>query len=132
MKYITQFTLSFLLLLFGASGIIAQADQAKLPPSIRTTGEATVVVKPDRAQIDIGVTTEAPSSQAAVTQNAQKQDAAIAKVREILGAGADIKTISFSVTPVYRYPRDGERTLTGYSATNIVRVTIDDLGKVGE
>jgi uncharacterized protein YggE len=49
-----------------------------------------------------------------------------------LGAGADIKTVSYSLQPNYRYPQGGgEPTITGYTATNIVRVTLDDLTKVG-
>jgi uncharacterized protein YggE len=50
----------------------------------------------------------------------------------LLGAGADIKTVSYTLSPNYRYPREGgEPTLTGYTATNIVRVTLDDLTQVG-
>ena len=50
----------------------------------------------------------------------------------LLGANADIKTISYSVSPNYRYPKEGgEPTITGYTATNIVRVTLDDLTRVG-
>jgi uncharacterized protein YggE len=121
---------SVLLLLIGAVTASAQTD--KLPPSIKTTGEATVVVQPDRAQIDVGVVTESTNSQTAVSQNAEKVTATLAALRQLLGADADIKTISYSVTPKYQYPRDGgEATLTGYTATNIVRVTLDDLAKVG-
>lgn len=122
-----------LILLFGIGQAAAQTAEVKSEPFIRTTGEATVTVKPDRAQIDVGVVTQAVTSQSAVSQNAQKQDATIAKLRGILGSAAEIKTISFSVTPVYRYPREGGNpTITGYSATNIVRVTLDDLSKVGD
>jgi uncharacterized protein YggE len=118
---------SVLLLLIGAVTASAQTD--KLPPSIKTTGEATVVVQPDRAQIDVG---ESTNSQTAVSQNAEKVTATLAALRQLLGADADIKTISYSVTPKYQYPRDGgEATLTGYTATNIVRVTLDDLTKIG-
>lgn len=121
-----------ILTLFGVSGIFAQASPNHLPPHVRTSGEATVTVKPDRAQIDVGVVTQADTSQAAVQQNAQKLEATLTRLRQLLGAGADIKTISYSVTPNYRYPQGGgEPTITGYTATNIVRVTLDDLTKVG-
>ena len=121
-----------LILFFGAAGISAQETGIKLPPHVRTTGEATVTVKPDRAQIDVGVVTQANTSQAAVQQNAQKLESALTELRKLLGADAEIKTISYSVTPNYRYPKEGgEPTITGYTATNIVRVTVDDLTKVG-
>lgn len=118
--------------LLGVSGISAQATPNHLPPHVRTSGEATVTVKPDRAQIDVGVVTQADTSQSAVQQNAQKLEATLTRLRQLLGAGADIKTISYSVTPNYRYPQGGgEPTISGYTATNIVRVTLDDLTKVG-
>ncbi len=132
MKYTNILTIAFLLL-FGASGIAAQETTGSpLPPHIRTSGEATVTVRPDRAQIDVGVVTQADTSQAAVQQNAEKLDVTLSRLRQLLGADSDIKTISYSVTPNYRYPQGGgEPTITGYSATNIVRVTLDDLTKVG-
>lgn len=110
----------------------AQESIEKLPPSIRTTGEAEVLVQPDRARIDVGVVTQADTSQAAASQNAQKLEATLARLRTLLGANADIKTISYTLTPNYRYPREGgEPTISGYTATNIVRITLDDLTKVG-
>lgn len=121
-----------LITLLGASGIFAQSTPNHLPPHVRTTGEATVTVRPDRAQIDVGVVTQANTSQAAVQQNAQKLEATLTRLRQLLGTDADIKTISYSVTPNYRYPQGGgEPTITGYTATNIVRVTLDDLTKIG-
>ncbi|MFN2411723.1 MAG: SIMPL domain-containing protein [Pyrinomonadaceae bacterium] len=110
----------------------AQDSTDKLPPSIRTVGEAEIAVKPDRAEIDVGVVTQAENSRNAVEQNARKLAATLARLRTLLGADADIKTISYSLTPNYRYPQTGgEPTITGYTATNIVRVTLDDLARVG-
>jgi hypothetical protein len=121
-----------LILVFGAAVVPAQETNIKLPPHVRTTGEATVTVRPDRAQIDVGVVTQADTSQAAVQQNAQKLETTLSNLKRLLGADADIKTISYSVTPNYRYPKEGgEPTISGYTATNIVRVTVDDLTKVG-
>src|SRR5688500_5534741 len=135
-------TMKFAKLLFANAalvmilGVVQAAAQTqpipKLPPSIRTTGEATVTARPDRAQIDVGVVTQADTSQNAVSQNAQKLESTLARLRQLLGANADIKTISYNVTPNYRYPKEGgEPTIAGYTATNIVRVTLDDLTKVG-
>lgn len=123
--------LFFILILFTSSSV-AQETFNKLPPSIRTSGEAVVTVQPDRARIDVGVVTQANSSQTAVSQNAQKLEATLARLRQLLGANADVKTVSYTLTPNYRYPREGgEPTITGYTATNIVRVTLDDLTRVG-
>lgn len=125
--------LLFAIFLFTGSAFAQESVSGKLPPSINTTGEAVVTARPDRARIDIGVVTQADNSRNAVEQNAQKLEATLAALRKLLGANADIKTVSYSVQPNYRYPpQGGEPTIEGYTATNIVRVTLDDLTKVGE
>jgi uncharacterized protein len=116
--------------LFTAANAQDVPDQ--MPAHIRTTGEATVTATPDRVRIDVGVVTQSESSATAVSQNAEKLAATLAELRKLLGRDADIKTISYVVAPVYRYPREGgEPSITGYTATNIVRVTLDDLAKTG-
>jgi uncharacterized protein len=124
----------FLLILFlFAAQIGAQERPEKLPPSIQTSGEAKVTAQPDRARIDLGVVTQASNSQAAAEQNAQKLETTLSRLRQMLGTGADIKTISYTIQPNYRYPKEGgQPEITGYTATNIVRVTLDDLTQVGK
>jgi uncharacterized protein YggE len=122
-------TASLLILIFAVS--FAAAQETIRQPFIRTVGEAVENVAPDRAEIDIGVVTEAASSQAAVSQNAQKVEATLARLRSLLGSQADIKTVSYNVSPVYRYPQNAEPQITGYSAANTVRVTLDDLTRIG-
>ena len=103
---------------------------AQQPPvsSIRVTGDARVTAKPDRVQIDIGVTTRAAKSQDAASQNAQQ----VAAVRKAAGPGADLKTVSYALNPNYQYhPNGAEPTLEGYTAVNVVRVTLDELAKMG-
>src|SRR6202049_5050067 len=106
---------------------------AQSPPvsSIRVTGDAKVTARPDRVQIDIGVTTRAAQSQEAASQNARQVDAVLAAVRKATPA-AVLKTISYSLNPNYQYHSNGEEpTITGYSAVNVVQVTLDDLAKIG-
>lgn len=105
----------------------------RLPPAIRVTGEATVKAKPDQAEVDIGVVTQASTAQAAGTQNAQQTDRVIDELRRALGPNANIKTINYSLTPNYRYPREGgQPTITGYTASNTVQVITNDLTQVGK
>ena len=113
---------------------LAQDSPDKLTrPTIRVNGEATVSAKPDQAEINIGVVTQATTGQAAASQNAQKQDAVLSELRKMLGAAAEIKTISYSLNPNYRYPREGgQPTITGYTASNIVQVKTEDLTQVGK
>ncbi|HEX8186460.1 MAG TPA: SIMPL domain-containing protein, partial [Blastocatellia bacterium] len=126
--------LILIVMILLSSKASAQDAQDRTPrPSIRVTGEATITAKPDQALIDIGVVTQAQTAQIAATQNAQKQEAVIAALRRVMGAGADIKTISYSLNPDYRYPeRGGQPTITGYSASNTVQVKTSDLTQVGK
>ncbi|MFY9557861.1 MAG: SIMPL domain-containing protein [Blastocatellia bacterium] len=104
-----------------------------LHPSIRVTGDATVSVKPDQAEISIGVVTQAPTAQAAAAQNAQKQDSVISELRKTLGSNADIKTVSYSLNPNYRYPKEGgQPTIAGYTASNTVQIKTTNLEQVGK
>jgi uncharacterized protein len=99
--------------------------------SIRVTGEARVTARPDRVQIDIGVTTRAPTSQEAAARNARDVDTVLAAVRKATPA-AELKTVGYSLNPNYQYhPNGGEPTIDGYIAANIVQVTLDDLAKIG-
>src|SRR5581483_10954738 len=105
---------------------VASAEEARdhpAPPAIRVVGEGRVTVKPDQAQLDVGVTTQAESAQAAGTQNARKVDAVLAAVKKTAGAGADIKTVGYSLSANYRYPKEGgQPAVTGYTASNVVQI----------
>jgi uncharacterized protein YggE len=115
----------------AASPLGAQQTPASPLSSIRVTGDAKVTARPDRVQIDIGVTTRATQSQEAASQNARQVDAVLAAVRKATPA-AVLKTISYSLNPTYEYHSNGaEPTITGYSAVNVVQVTLDDLAKIG-
>jgi uncharacterized protein len=102
-------------------------------PSIRTTGEATVTAKPDRAIIDLGVVAQAQTAQAAAAQNATRLDSVLRALKNAAGTGAEIRTISYSLDPDYRYPKPGgQPELAGYTARNVVQVTTPDLGAAGK
>lgn len=107
----------------------AAAPQAPSPiPTVKAAAETTVQARPDRARIHIGVVTRAPSAQAAAAENAKQLDKVLAALRQVLGAGAAIRTIGYSVTPDMRYPREGGApAITGYTANNTVEATVDDL-----
>src|SRR5579859_6171164 len=114
---------------------VSQVNAQQIAPpvsSIRVTGDAVATAKPDRAQIDVGVLTQEKQSQNAATQNARQMDSILTALHRLLGADADIKTLIYSLSPDYQYrPIGGKPSVSSYTATNVVRVTVDDLGKVG-
>jgi uncharacterized protein len=111
----------------------ALADSSSSQSSIRVTGTSTVPANPDRARIDVGVVTRAPESQAAVSQNARTFNEVMTSLRKTFGPNADIRALTYSLNPDYQYHASGgQPTITGYTATHIVRVTIDDLSGIGD
>jgi uncharacterized protein YggE len=104
--------------------------QAVPPPAVSVTGEATVSVAPDQAQIDGGVTSDAKTAREASEAN----NAAMNKVLQALkGAGIeerDIQTSRLSLQPQYAQNRTGPSPVTGYRASNRVTVRVRDVAKV--
>ncbi|MBS0366052.1 MAG: SIMPL domain-containing protein [Proteobacteria bacterium] len=120
--------LPLLLACVAATPVLAEVPPAQL----HVGGSAQVTAKPDRVQIDVGVSSRAPRSQDAAAQNAHQVEAVLAAVRQVAGAGAQLRTVNYSLNPDYQYhPSGTPPTLLGYSASNVVRVTLDDLDRAG-
>jgi uncharacterized protein YggE len=116
--------------LLAAALAVPAAAQQNPVSSIRVSAEARVSAKPDRAQVDVGVSTHAPSSQQAANDNARQVDAVLTAVRKATPQ-AQLKTVNYSINPTYQYHPTGEPpTATGFDASNIVQVTLDDLAQV--
>jgi len=100
------------------------------PPAISVTGEATVWVAPDQAQIDGGVTSDAKTAR----ETSEANNAAMGKVLLALkGAGIeekDYQTSRLSLQPQYAPNRTGSSPITGYRASNRVTIRLRDVTKV--
>jgi len=119
-------------ILAGAAGAQTPAYGGR-PASVKATGDAVIYVKPDQARIDLGVVTQAATAQAAAAQNAAQSQAVLDKLRAALGSKADIKTVGYSLNPNFKYPRDGgQPTIDGYTASNTVQLTSEDLDGLGK
>jgi uncharacterized protein len=121
------------LALFLATATLLAAPalaQTMPPPAISVTGEATVSVPPDQAQIDGGVTSDAKTAREASDAN----NAAMGKVLLALkGAGIeekDYQTSRLSLQPQYAPNRSGPSPVVGYRASNRVTVRLRDVTKV--
>jgi uncharacterized protein YggE len=120
----------FVLLLTLLAPLRAQESTSNVLPSMLVHGEATVSAEPDEANIDIGIVSQAPTSQAAAELNAKQANTVTQALRALLPS-ANIKTVNFAVNPNYRYPKDGGApTILGYTANNTVRVVLDDISKL--
>jgi uncharacterized protein YggE len=103
------------------------------PPSITAVGNATVSVPPDLARVDIGVVTQSATAQDATAANATRTAAVIGALQGLVTSNSNIKTISYSLSPVYNNPPSGQSpSIIGYTVTNTVEVTLFDLTQIGK
>jgi uncharacterized protein YggE len=97
---------------------------------ISVTGEATLAVAPDQAQVDGGVTSDGKTAREASETN----NAAMGKVLLALKAAGlaekDIQTSRLSLQPQYPPNRSGASPIVGYRASNRVTVRLRDVSKV--
>ena len=115
----------------AAALLAAPALAQVIPPAaISVTGEATVSVPPDLAEIGGGVTSEAKTAREASEAN----NAAMGKVLQALkGAGIegkDIQTARLSLQPQSAPNRSGPSAIAGYRASNRVTIRVRDVTKV--
>jgi len=112
----------------------ARAD-SDFPPAISVTGEASVSMPPDLAEVDAGVATDGKTAREASEAN----NSAMAKVMQALKAAniddRDIQTSRLSLQPQYAaklpgYNVSGVNQITGYRASNRVTIKLHDVGKV--
>jgi uncharacterized protein YggE len=102
-------------------------------PYVQATGEATVSVKPDQALIEIGVVSQASTAATASVQNAKQTDAVLGELNVLLGRTKKVRTMNYSVRPNFQYPKPGAApNISGYIATNVVEIMLDDLGQVSK
>ena len=121
-----------LLIAFAFTAVLC-AQMPTRVASITAVGDASISVTPDMARVDVGVSTQAATAQDATQQNATQAGTVITALQALLGTNATIKTISYSVSPVYNNPPQGQSaTIIGYVVTNIVEVTLTDLTQVGK
>jgi uncharacterized protein YggE len=111
----------------------AQDSQAPFSaiPQIAVTGHGEIKVSPDRATIQVSVQTRAVTAAAAAAENATKQQAVLAALRQ-LGLGNDqLSTINYNVYPEQRYEQGKEPVIVGYNVTNTILVDVRKLAQVG-
>lgn len=120
---------AFLFLSFAAT---CSAQTAPLHSIVSATGQASVYVAPDQVKVDATVITQGNSAQEAASTNATAVAAVVAALTKLLGQGANIKTIDYSVGPVYKYPANGGLpTIAGYTASLTVETTLGDITMIG-
>jgi uncharacterized protein len=114
-------------LVAGAGGAVG-SSAATPANSIVVTGQGSVRTVPDRAQVSLGITTNANTASAALRANNAEIAKVIAAVKAQGIPAADIQTEQVSLS--LRYSDNGD-AVVGYTATNSISVIVRSLAKVG-
>lgn len=125
--------LSCVAILFSASTVLAQSNPPQSgAPVIRTSAAASVSAQPDQARIVVGVVSRATDARDAADANKKDVNRLLEALRGALGPGAELETLNYSIYPERQFiERDRRTEITGYTATNTVQATLDDIAKVG-
>jgi uncharacterized protein YggE len=103
-------------------------------PSITVVGTDHVSAKPDMAEIQVGVTTQATTAAAALKENNEAMEKVFRTLAAKNIAEKDRQTSNFSVAPRYRTSRPGEEQLqqiVAYQVSNLVHIKVRDLSALG-
>lgn len=106
----------------------ALAD-SNFPPSISVSGEATISVPPDQAEIEAGTTTDAKTAREAADANNVTMNKLLSALKAANIDPKDVQTSRLSLQPQYA-PNHNPPTVTGYRASNQVSVRLHDITKI--
>ncbi len=134
----TTFTrlLTLVAIVAAVLGVAACGDDSgdgDKPRTVTVVGSGKVTGTPDTLRADIGVEATAADVSSALNESS----AQVTKVTDaVVAAGVDrkdIQTQQVSLTPRYSTAAPGGTSeITGYQATNTIRVTIRDLAKASD
>ena len=99
---------------------------------IVVTGTGEVSAAPDIATLTLGVETTAGTVAEAAAAQATAANRLIERLLSAGVARLDIQTAGLSVTPQWEHRPNGPAVISGYSASNTLRVTLRELSRAGE
>lgn len=94
-------------------------------------GEGILMVEPDIAVVNLGVETMNKELKLAQEENARIMQRIILSLKRMGISDQDIQTQEYSINKQYDYV-DGRQIDRGYVVRNILRITIKEIGSVGE
>lgn len=112
--------------------ILVSSPSASTTPvetGVFTSGDATVSVKPDLATVSAGIDSQQSTAAAAQSDLAAKAGKLIARIKSLGVSDADLSTSGYWIGPVYS---PGGQTITGYQATEVLRIKWHNVDTVGK
>ncbi len=124
-----MFRNALVLLLLHASIALAQTAAG----TVQATGNASIAVPPDQAQLAVSVSTEGATADAAGQQNANTSFTLMTALTALIGSNGTVQTLSYSVNPRYSASTSTQAsTIVGYTATNSLQITLNNLTLIGK
>ena len=125
------------LMLFAAcqtkNYVSSEDKQESVVPTITVTGQGKMTVAPDKAVLNVGVRTQASTSEAASKENAEIMDTVKNALKKFDIKDEDMQTQNYYVYENVRYnDNSGQEKVTGYTVENSLRVTVYDLDNLGK
>jgi uncharacterized protein len=121
---------SLLAAVIGASALPAAPALAQTETAaITVTGDASISVAPDLAQVEAGVTSEAKTAKAASEANNTAMGQLLLALKAAGIDGKDIQTSRLSLQP-QSAPNRSINAIAGYRASNQVTVQLHDVSKI--
>jgi hypothetical protein len=134
MKKWSAFVVLVMAVLTAVSAMAQTSDLAGArQPSITVAGTGESHGKPDFAQIQVGVVTEAVTAAEALRKNNEAMSQLIVMIRKRGIEDRDLQTVQFNVSPRYKYDKNQQEPpkITGYQVTNEVHVKVRNLTTLG-
>ena len=109
------------------------SPERELPRTITVTGVGRASVRPDIADLRLGVTITEKTVDAARAASAKVQNAVLERLKGLGVEERDLQTSIVSVQPQYDYSQQSAPPrLVGYQFTNVVAATLREIEKVGD
>ena len=134
MKKWSAFVVLVMAVLTAVSAMAQTSDLAGArQPSITVAGTGQSQGKPDFAQVQVGVVTEAITAAEALRKNNEAMSQLVIMIRRRGIEDRDLQTIQFNVSPRYKYDKNQQEPpkIAGYQVTNEVHVKVRNLTTLG-
>ncbi|HVZ27316.1 MAG TPA: SIMPL domain-containing protein, partial [Rhizomicrobium sp.] len=115
----------------GLAPAWGQGASTALPRTLTMSGLGEVRAVPDTVTLTAGVSSQAGTAAAALSANTTHMQAVFAALKKLGIADKDIQTLNFNVSPQLTGGNNQPARVTGYQVNNEVRVTLNDVGRLG-
>lgn len=114
-------------------GQAAEPANATIERTITVSGEGEAKAVPNQAHFSAGVVSQGRKAADTLAANIRAMNGVFAALRRLGIPDKSIQTSDFSITPQYQADRNGNTSakILGYQVSNEVRVTVDELDKLG-